>query len=54
VSGQENQAGTDSLKGAMDKHYIFRELAEINGLLMPRKDLPELPKKLEKLLGFSG
>ena len=52
--GTGKSSGHGYLKGAMDKHYIFRELAELNGLLMPRRDLPELPKELEKLLGFSG
>ncbi len=52
--GTGNSSGRGYLKAAMDKHYIFTELAELNGLLMPRKDLPELPNELEKLLGFSG
>lgn len=52
--GTGNSSGHGYLKAAMDKHYIYKELAELNGLLVPRKDLPELPDELEKMLGFSG
>ncbi len=52
--GTGNSSGRGYLKAALDKHYIFSELAELNGLLMPRKDLPELPEGLTKHLGFSG
>jgi tryptophan 2,3-dioxygenase len=52
--GTGNSTGHGYLKGAMDKHYIFNELTQLNGLLVPRNDLPELPKELEKLLGFRG
>ena len=52
--GTGNSSGRGYLKAALDKHYIFAELAELNGLLMPRRDLPELPKGLEKHLGFVG
>jgi len=52
--GTGNSSGRGYLKAALDKHYIFAELAELNGLLMPRRDLPALPKELEKTLGFIG
>jgi tryptophan 2,3-dioxygenase len=52
--GTGNSSGRSYLKAALDKHYIFAELAELNGLLMPRRDLPLLPKGLEKHLGFAG
>jgi tryptophan 2,3-dioxygenase len=52
--GTGNSSGRGYLKAALDKHYIFAELAELNGLLMPRRDLPPLPDKLEKTLGFVG
>jgi tryptophan 2,3-dioxygenase len=52
--GTGNSTGRNYLKAALDKHYIFSELAIINGLMMPRKDLPKLPLELEKVLGFAG
>jgi len=52
--GTGNSSGRGYLKAALDKHYVFSELAVLNGLMMPRKDLPKLPKRLEKELGFMG
>lgn len=52
--GTGNSSGRGYLKAAMDKHYIFTELAALNGLLVSRHDLPELPKALQKKLGFAG
>lgn len=52
--GTGNSSGRGYLKAALDKHYIFNELAGLNGLLIPRRDLPELPSELEKSLGFRG
>ena len=51
--GTGNSSGKGYLKAAMDKHYIFKELAELNGLLIDRRSLPELPKTLEMKLGFA-
>ncbi len=50
--GTGNSSGRGYLKAAMDKHFIFGELAELNGLLVARKDLPKLPMVLETQLGF--
>ena len=52
--GTGNSSGRGYLKAAMDKHYIFTELAELNGLLVARHSLPKLPKALERSLGFAG
>lgn len=52
--GTGNSSGRGYLKAALDKHYIFAELAELNGLLMSRRDLPRLPRGLERHLGFAG
>ncbi len=52
--GTGNSSGRGYLKAAMDKHYIFTELAELNGLLVARKSLPKLPNLLERSLGFAG
>jgi tryptophan 2,3-dioxygenase len=51
--GTGNSSGKGYLKAAMDKHYIFKELAELNGLLIDRRSLPKLPKSLESMLGFA-
>lgn len=52
--GTGNSTGRSYLKAALDKHYIFSEVAELNGLLVERRGLPKLPEPLEKLFGFGG
>ena len=52
--GTGNSSGRGYLKAALDKHYIFNELAELNGLLVQRNALPDLPKAIEVQLGFGG
>ncbi len=51
--GTGNSSGRGYLKAAMDKHYVFQELAQLNGLLVRRGALPELPEALRSRLGFS-
>ena len=50
--GTGNSSGRGYLKAAMDKHYIFTELIQLNGLLVARHSLPKLPTSLERSLGF--
>jgi len=50
--GTGGSSGKDYLKGAADKHYIFREIAQLNSFLIERRKLPVLPAELEKRLGF--
>jgi tryptophan 2,3-dioxygenase len=50
--GTGGSTGKDYLKAAADKHYIFREIAQLNSFLIERRKLPELPSELEKRLGF--
>ncbi|MCA1752580.1 MAG: tryptophan 2,3-dioxygenase [Flavobacteriales bacterium] len=52
--GTGNSSGSSYLKSALDKHFIFCELAELNGLLLERRKLPELPDSVTGLLGFGG
>lgn len=52
--GTGNSSGRSYLKAAMDKHYIFTELAELNGLLLERRNLPQLPDALVSIFGFAG
>jgi tryptophan 2,3-dioxygenase len=50
--GTGGSTGKDYLKAAADKHYIFREIAQLNSFLIERRKLPVLPPAIEKLLGF--
>jgi hypothetical protein len=37
----------DYLKAAADKHYIFREIAQLNSFLIERRRLPTLSNEME-------
>jgi tryptophan 2,3-dioxygenase len=50
--GTGGSSGKDYLKAAADKHYIYREIAQLNSFLIERRKLPALPQDLEKKLGF--
>ena len=50
--GTGGSSGKDYLKAAADKHYIFREIAQLNSFLIERRKLPVLPSTVEKRLGF--
>lgn len=50
--GTGGSTGKDYLKAAADKHYIFREIAQLNSFLIERRKLPVLPHSIEKQLGF--
>jgi len=50
--GTGGSSGKDYLKAAADKHYIFKEIAQLNSFLIERRALPSLPSSLEKKLGF--
>ena len=52
--GTGGSSGKDYLKAAADKHYIFREIAQLNSFLIERRKLPQLSHELEKKLGFAG
>jgi tryptophan 2,3-dioxygenase len=51
--GTGGSSGAGYLKAAMDKHYIFKELAQLNSFLVDRKKLPLLQKELTEKLGYS-
>jgi tryptophan 2,3-dioxygenase/very-short-patch-repair endonuclease len=51
--GTGGSSGKDYLKAAADKHYIFKEIAQLNSFLIERRKLPQLPKEVERKLGFS-
>ena len=50
--GTGGSSGKDYLKAAADKHYIFREIAQLNSFLIERRKLPALPREMEIRLGF--
>jgi len=50
--GTGGSSGKDYLKAAADKHYIFKDIAQLNSFLIERRKLPALPAELEKQLGF--
>lgn len=52
--GTGGSTGKDYLKGAADKHYIFKEFAQLTSFLIERKRLPKLSKEMEHTLGFAS
>lgn len=50
--GTGGSTGKEYLKAAADKHYIFKEIAQLNSFLVERRKLPALPSEIEKQLGF--
>jgi tryptophan 2,3-dioxygenase len=50
--GTGSSSGKDYLKAAADKHYIYKEIAQLNSFLIERRKLPSLSQDLEKRLGF--
>lgn len=52
--GTGGSTGKSYLKGALDKHYVFAEIAELTSFLIERKKLPELSHDLKQRLGFEA
>lgn len=50
--GTGGSSGKDYLKGALDKHYIYKEVAQLSSFLIERRKLPKLSSEMEKRLGF--
>ena len=50
--GTGGSSGKDYLKGAVDKHAIFREIAQLTSFLVERRHLPKLDTEMERKLGF--
>lgn len=50
--GTGGSTGKDYLKAAADKHYIFKEIAQLNSFLIERRKLPVLNQDVERRLGF--
>jgi tryptophan 2,3-dioxygenase len=52
--GTGGSSGKDYLKAAADKHYIFKEISQLNSYLIERRKLPVLSSEIEKRLGFAA
>ena len=52
--GTGGSSGKEYLKGAVDKHYIFKEIAQLTSFLVERRRLPVLDRQTESRLGFSA
>jgi tryptophan 2,3-dioxygenase len=51
--GTGGSSGEQYLQGAVNKNYIYKELAGIITFLIERRNLPELPRRLQEALRFS-
>lgn len=51
--GTGNTSGAGYLEGALNKHYVYRDLAALSTYLIQRKNLPKLPAELIKHLSFN-
>ena len=52
--GTGGSTGKDYLKAALDKHYIFKEIAQLTSFLIERSRLPVLPESLIHHLSFNA
>ena len=52
--GTGGSSGEQYLQGAVNKNYIFKDLAGIITFLIERRNLPQLPRRLHKALRFSS
>ena len=52
--GTGGSSGEQYLQGAVNKNYIYRELAGIITFLIERRNLPQLPDRLHQALRFSS
>lgn len=51
--GTGGSSGKEYLSGAVTKHFIFSEIAQLTGFLIERRKLPQLPAEVSKRLGFT-
>ena len=50
--GTGGSSGKDYLAAALNKHYIFKEVAALTSFLIERRKLPQLSAAMETRLGF--
>ena len=51
--GTGSTSGSGYLEGALNKHYVFKDIAGISTFLIQRKKLPKLPSELIRKLSYS-
>jgi tryptophan 2,3-dioxygenase len=51
--GTGNTTGSGYLEGAMNKHFVYKDIAGLSTYLIERRKLPELPVELIKNLSFA-
>ncbi|MBL8010985.1 MAG: hypothetical protein JNJ64_10280 [Flavobacteriales bacterium] len=52
--GTGGSTGKAYLRGAMDSHYIFSEVADLSSFLFERRKLPPLPAQVKDVLRFKA
>jgi tryptophan 2,3-dioxygenase len=52
--GTGGSSGEQYLQGAVNKNYIFKDVAAVITFLIERRNLPELPKRLRQALRFNS
>jgi len=50
--GTGGSTGAGYLQGAMEKHYIFKEISQLTSFLIDRRKLPKLPENIAEKLGY--
>ena len=50
--GTGNTSGRGYLEGALNKHYVFKDISGLSTYLIERKKLPHLPFELIQQLSF--
>jgi tryptophan 2,3-dioxygenase len=50
--GTGGSSGKEYLHGAMEKHYIYKEFADLTSFLIERRKLPVLSDELKQALGY--
>jgi tryptophan 2,3-dioxygenase len=50
--GTGGSSGRDYLSAALEKHYIFKDIAALTSFLIERRRLPSLSAEMEQRLGF--
>ena len=51
--GTGNTSGRGYLEGALNEHYIFKDIAGLSTFLIERKKLPKLPEELMRKLSYN-
>jgi tryptophan 2,3-dioxygenase len=51
--GTGNTSGSGYLEGALNKHYVYRDIAGLSTFLIERRNLPKLPDELIRHLSFN-